>query len=215
MKKCFLILLIAMHILPVNAIITDDFVETTLSKNLVIRPHSVSFIKDDFAESNLNKSAPKLKVEISECIPTVKDESIKRKVHVISERNENYVLISINKSISTKSRPQEGSIIEFRTVTSIKYHNNIYPEGTVVKARVETVSMNNTWGTPADLVIGNFSIDNKPLFGEIYKTGSNRTLWVKPVSCIATPVFGAGMLMMLIRGGHASIKPDEIFTVYY
>ena len=215
MKKFLLVFLVFILNLPAHALISDDFVEETLSKELRIRTYTPPVIRDEFAEANTNKSQAKLVVKITEVLPKVEGIPNRRKTYKISDKGENRVELSIKNPITTKIQPVEGSFIEFETISPVNYGNKSYPAGTVVRARVETVSMNNTWGTPADLVIGNFSIDGKPLYGEIYKTGSNRSLWVKPVSYVSTPFFGAGFLFMLIRGGHAKIEPHEIFTVYY
>ena len=61
----------------------------------------------------------------------------------------------------------------------------------------------------------NFSIDGKRLAGEISKTGANRSLWLYPTIYMTTLFFGVGLLLIPIRGGHAKIKPQQTFTVYY
>ena len=199
----------------VYSFIEDDFVNCTLDKNLKIKPRVYSFIEDDFVENSKNKSFKKKKVVIEEVLPTHKS-SFSRKVFEICEfDNSTPIFIKIKNNITTKQKPQEGEIIEFEAVKKFKIKNKIYPEGTVIKARVENVSPNYTIGTPADIVIGNFQIEGEALRGEISKTGANRALWVKPISYIGTFFFGAGAFLLFIRGGHAKINQNEVFTVYY
>ena len=197
------------------AIIVDDFVEETLDKNLKILPKKAVFIVDEFAEANKGKSYKKEPVVINEVIPTHKS-NYKRKEFIVSDFDSSIpVVIRIKNRLTTKLKPEEGSILEFQTVDDVKIKNKLYPKGTIVQARVENVSPNYTMGIPADLVVGNFQIDGMPLRGEISRIGANRALWVKPVSYVGTFFFGAGALLILIRGGHAKINPNEVFTVYY
>ena len=107
------------------------------------------------------------------------------------------------------------SFLEFFTISDVNYKGKFYPAGTPVRARLETLSPRGTWGTPAEIVIGNFSIGGKPLYGEITRNGTNRILWVRPLAIAGGIFFGTGIFFMFIKGGHAKIKPDEIFTVYY
>ena len=211
-----LIILSSLFYSQCYAILVDDFVEETLNKNLKITPKKIPIIVDDFAESNQKRSTlNKLKIEINEEIPT-HTSTYKRKKLVISEFDNSIpILIKIKNKLTTKSKPDEGTLLEFETIEAIKINNNLYPKGTIVKARVENVSANRTMGIPADLVVGNFLINGEPLRGEISRTGANRALWVKPVSYVGTFFFGAGALLILIRGGHAKINPNEVFTVYY
>lgn len=215
MKK-FGALIISLFILtnPIYAIINDDFAEKTLDSSLKIREYKPRIIIDDFAESNKGHSAPRRSVVITEVLPDIKARP-HRKKYIITEGLKTPLQIRILENLSSKSKPEEGSRVIFETVNEIKYKNKIFPAGTKVVAYVETVSPNFTQGVPADMVIGNFSIDNIPLYGEISKTGANRSLWLKPVSYVTSFFFGAGFVLMLIRGGHARITPNETFTVYF
>ena len=63
-------------------------------------------------------------------------------------------------------------------------------------------------GIPANLIVGDFKIEymsTVKLEGEINKEGANRAIWVRPLLPLLFPV----------RGGHAKISADEIFTLYY
>lgn len=201
---------------PCQALIADEFAEQSLDRNLEIRKYKPCLIFDNFAETNKQKSVVPKKIVIKEELPILKQNNLKtHKRNFIFDENRPRVQIKILEKISTKTKPEEGSEVIFETVNAIEYKNKIYPAGTKVIGRIETVSPNFTQGVPADLIIGNFYLDTRPLYGEISKTGANRSLWLKPVSYAVSPFFGAGLLLMLIRGGHAKIKPDEVFTVSF
>lgn len=124
--------------------------------------------------------------------------------------------------IDTKNNPTEGTFVKFLTTSTAKLPNNVVlPENTEVLGRIETVSLNNTTGVPADIIVGNFSVKNNKKIkftGRIEKTGANRALWVFPIYAIASnaTIFATPlMIFYFIRGGHAKIKPEESYTVYY
>ena len=238
MKKLFLLVLCINFLsLPAYGLITDDFAEKTLGKDLKIKKVKKVTIKDEFADKTLDKELqiknkqiktitdsfaeknngknPKInnKIEYNEIIPSAKKLSAK-KIVIIDESKMQPVTVNIKKYFTTRQNADEGDYIEFETVNNIKINNKIYPAGTVVLARVETISKNKSVGVPSDLVIGNFSIDGIPLAGEISKTGANRALWVRPCAAAFLLFFGAGLLFLPIRGGHAKIYPSQIYTLY-
>ena len=209
-----LIITLCFCILPSFSIIEDDFVETSLSKDLKIKEYKPPIICDDFVK-NINYTPTKRKqVIVQEVLPKINNEVIKRPYNKFSN-TDLPVKIRIKKEFSTKYNREEGQYIEFETIEETIFKNKTYPVGTTVKARVENISMNSSWGTPADLVISNFSIDRIPLCGEISKSGANRTLWVRPLAIIATPFCGTGFWLIFIRGGHAKINSNEVFTLYF
>lgn len=157
-----------------------------------------SEIKDDFVEKTLDKN---LKIP---------DKKI-----VVYKENMTPVHVRIKKPFSTKSNlVEEGDTVEFELTETAVIKNKTYPAGTPVKARLETVSMNDIMGVPADVVFGSFNIDGTALGGEITKTGANRTLWVYPCHYGFNIFFALGYAFMPIRGGHAKVKPSETFTLY-
>ena len=198
-SKQIFVILIAFNIIsaPSYGIITDDFVEATLDKNLKIRPYVPKVYRDEFAESNKNVSLHS------------------SKKFKITDEELNSVDIRITAPYSTKNKLEEGSPLEFVTTRDVKINNKIYPAGTKVRARIETISPNAVWGVPADLVVGNFYINDTPLIGEIKKSGANKTIWVRPLAIAGGILIGTGFFFMFIRGGHAKIKPNETFTVYF
>jgi len=201
---------------PAYSVVVDDFVEKTLDKN--IQPKKIHFeiIKDSFAESNKNKNQyTKTKVDFAEQIVTTTRIPVAKKAVIIKEENAIPVKIRIKKYLSTKQNIDEGEYLDFETVSEVKIKDKIYPAGTLVKGRIETISQNKIWGVPADLVVGNFSLEDKTLSGEISKIGANRSLWVYPAVYLLLFPFGEGLLLIPIRGGHAKIKPHQTYTVYY
>lgn len=202
-----------------DPIYKDTFAEQTINKNLKPKKIKTVVITDTFAENNKNKNNHiKPKVEFNEQIITVSSkQSIATKAPIyITEEKSTPIKIRIKNYFTTKQKKfDEGDFIEFETIAETKIKDKTYPAGTTVKARIETISYNKSKGVPSDVVVGNFSIDNIPLKGEISKTGANRSLWIYPVSCISSLFFGVGVLLLPIRGGHAKIRQRQIFTVYY
>ncbi len=214
-KICAILLLFSLIVSPAFSMITDEFVNETLDKNLKIREFEPKVIIDTFAESNTNHSKPRVKVEQpDEALPVVVKPYKPRK-YIITEGFQPDIPIHIVEYFTTKKKPQEGSYIDFVTVSDIEYNNNFYPAGTIVKGRVETVSANAMNGDPANVVIGSFEMQGISLYGEISKTGADRMLWIKPLSCVMG-LFGIpGFALMFVRGGHAKIKPNEVYKVYF
>ena len=229
-----------LSVYPACGMITDNFAEATLDKSLKIKPYKPKIYRDEFTEANKSFAPTRIykKVYLDEFAEANKNITPKnytkksyydefaetnhkvakhsvRKIRISETNNPNIIFIRILKPLSTKSKPEEGSPIDFVTTKEVKINNKIYPAGTPVKARVETVSQNSIWGVPADLIVGNFYIDNIPINGEIKKTGANNTLWVKPLSIACGILVGAGFLFLFIRGGHAKIKPNETFTLSF
>lgn len=241
MFKKYLVILICFNllVLPAYCAISDDFVEKTLSNKQQILAAQQPIIKDTFVEKTINTKSKKT-IKNSIIIDSFAENNKNKNQYtkpvvdfseqeiVISQKNSQYktlsntnfedaipVKVRAKNLISTKQKFDEGDFLEFETLSEVKIKNRIYPVGTIVKARVETISYNKIWGVPSDLIIGNFSIDGKHLIGEISKTGANRSLWLYPTIYMTTFFFGIGLLLIPIRGGHAKIKPQQTFTVYY
>ena len=196
--------------------IRDDFAEQTLNKNSKIKPVSYNRIEDSFAESNKAevKTSTKPKVDLQEIIPKIGNKKIYKKVILTNFDKAAEIPVKIKKYYTTRSKMDEGDFLEFETVKDLTLHKKFYPAGSTVMARIETISLNKAWGVPSDLIVGNFSIDNIPLYGEINKVGANRSLWVYPCTYGFLFFFGAGLLFIPIRGGHAKITRNQIYTLY-
>ncbi len=197
--------------------INDSFVEKSINKNLEIKKAKAVIITDTFAENNKNKNNhTKPTIDLKEDAITISQKQIvQQKTNTFNKEDAIPIKIRIKKYFTTKHKLEEGDFIEFETISETKIKNKTYPIGSTVKARIETISYNKSYGVPSDVVVGNFSIDNISLKGEISRTGANRTLWLYPVSYICTLFFGLGILLLPIRGGHAKIKQKQIYTVYY
>lgn len=196
--------------------INDSFVERSIDKNLKIKKTNAIVITDTFAENNKKKNNHiKPIIDLKENVINSQKQITIKKAPTFNKEDALAIKIRIKKYFTTKQKLEEGDFIEFETISENKIENKIYPTGTTVKARIETISYNKSYGVPSDVVVGSFSIDNIPLKGEISKTGANRTLWLYPVSYIGTIFFGIGLLLLPIRGGHAKIKQKQIFTVFY
>lgn len=243
MKKLLIILICVNFLsLPALSAITDTFVEDTLNSSLVIKKQVRNKEIDSFAEKSLDKSLTIQPVKVNpvedvlvnnlpvksisvtktvritdEFLPKISNTDAKK--YTVNKRavSENSIKIAVRvrNELSTKQRPEEGDFVEFETVSDVKVNNKLYPKGTKVVGRVETVSMNTSMGVPADLVVGSFEMKNLSLSGEIKKIGANRSLWVYPAVYAGCMFFGAGLLLMPIRGGHAQLKTEEIYTLNY
>lgn len=202
---------------PAFCLISDDFAEKTLNKNVEIKKARIYLFVDDFAEKNQNKNySIKPSVSFDEVTPKAPVKPYAKKIPVIDERDFKTIKVRIKDYFTTRKRANEGDFIDFVTIEDTEIGNKNYPKGTIVKARIETISPNFSGGVPADLTVGSFILDDINLQGEIEKTGANRTLWVCPASIAGDFIFlGLGELSLLIRGGHAKIKPKETFTLYY
>lgn len=244
MKK-FLIILISVNIfsLPALSVVTDTLVDQTLDSTLVIKKQagkkevdslveqyldknlSIKVHKTDFINDDLANKLPVKKISTSGKVVNITDDflpkisNLETKKYlpdnrIISEESIK-IAVRINKELSTKTMPEEGESVEFETVSDVKINNKMYPKGTKVVGRIETVSMNTSMGVPADLVLGSFNMQGLSLAGEIKKIGANRSLWVYPSAYVGSMFFGVGILLMAIRGGHAKLTTNEVFTLDY
>lgn len=188
--------------------IEDEFV----SKNLSSEKHKIekqenSFITDNLAEKTLKNISVKTKnADIKFDFESIKRIPVK---------------ISILQNISTKKNLKEGQRLNFKVVHDIVLDKNIeLKKDTIITAKLETISLNQAFGVPADIVIDNFKTVSGQqeinFEGNIHKIGANRSLWVYPVGYITGIMFfGAGFLLFTVRGGHAKLNAKKIYEVYY
>lgn len=177
------------------------FVILLLCVNLAFLPAFSALVEDEFVNSTLDKN---LKIGKPKYTP-IEDN--------ILQDSQKEIKVKIKNKYSTKDNFNEGEYIDFITLEDAKIKNKNYPKGSTVKARIETVSQNKSWGVPSDLVVGNFTLNGNKLTGEILKTGANRSLWVYPAVIAGCMFLGAGLLLIPIRGGHAKIRPSEVYTL--
>ncbi len=225
MKK-FITLFILFNFLGLSATYgVEDFLLKYLDKNLTISKQQYEPIKDNFAQNSLNKN---LKIKLQKQ-NTIKDEfveqtlpknlKIQKQNQKNNKENAGYIEPSILKFspvkyYSTRFNLQEGKYINLILVQDFTYKNKIFKKGTRLKARVENINPNGIYGLPSDLVIGNFTLeDNTKLEGEFTTRGANRSLWVYPTIHTLSMFFGMGYVFIPIRGGHAKLKPQNIYEV--
>lgn len=129
------------------------------------------------------------------------------------------IQLKIVKNLTTKNGIIEGDSILFKTVKDVMINGVNFPKGTKIVGRVEMVSESDKMGTPANIVIDNFYMKDKPeinLYGNISKAGANRSLWVYPLYQAGNFVlYVAGFVFVPIHGGHAKISTNEVYTVFY
>lgn len=115
--------------------------------------------------------------------------------------------------ITTKNkRLNEGDEVSFVVANNLEYKDKIIKRGDIVKARIEHISQNQSFGVPANLKVGNLKYNNIPINGEIEVTGANRLYWVYPSYTIFMPFFGFGVFFAPIRGGHAKLRPTKEYV---
>lgn len=111
---------------------------------------------------------------------------------------------------------KEGENLKFLLVEDIKNKQEVLvSKNTIIHARVENISPNEPKGIPADLIIGNFVLENQELYGQICKTGASRFYWVRPLANFTSSVIPfSNYAINLIRGGHAKIRKNQIYEIY-
>ena len=169
----------------------------------VLKNHQNIKIEDDFIKNN-NK---------------ITKGFVKSKNHYDFTKTQIPVKMKIISNLSTRKKLLEGNSIIFKTTEDVKLSNNTLPKGTTVVGRIETISQSDKMGTPANIVIDNFYVENNPdicFYGSISKTGANRSLWVYPLYQAGNIMFYvAGFVFVPIHGGHARLSTNETYTVFY
>lgn len=213
-------------------IIEDIFVDSTLKGKAQKIEFESKPAEDTFVEKTLSADKYKLpKCQQAFIQDELANKTLKNCTTVAVNKKANYdfdsikrtpVKMSICQNITTKDGLKEGQDLYFKVLNDVKVNNSTtIKKDSVVKARLETVSLNQAFGVPADITIENFVVErpnrsNLSLEGSIHKIGANRSLWVYPVGYIGTICFfGAGLLVLPIRGGHAKIKTTDVYEVYY
>ena len=227
MKKIFSIAII-ISILSLNSSfaikesIYDDFVQNSLDSNLKIKKEKYTPLVDDFASNSLSSNL-KIQKEKQEPIHDDLVKNLKNINFVYYDKNQKFdfskatiqkAKIRVTKYHTTRKNLQEGQYIDFELIQDININNKTYKKGSLIKARVENISPNLAYGTPADIVIDNFVLANEvKLTGQIQEKGANRAIWVYPLAYTTSMFFGIGLLAYTIRGGHAKLKPTKIYEI--
>lgn len=189
--------------------ITDNLVEKKLiEKDFNNTPNGKTEIKDVFAEKALVQRQNEMKTANGE--------------YDIDPTRRIPVKLKVNQEYTTKCNLEEGQIINFEIAEDVKVGSGIFiPKDTKVTARVETVSMNEAFGVPADLIVEKFmvNVSNKEMFplegASLKRVGANRAIWLYPLVYGGCFCFGAGLLFIPIRGGHAKLRIKDTYVVYY
>lgn len=196
----------------------DDFVKQSLPETLKIKNYNEKHLnfRDELVKNRTAMAPGAYKVRYIEdnFLPKTEKHIKKYRAAVDYAKKEQAVQIKIKNLLTTKKQLSEGDFVEFETVHDLDLGNKFYPKGTIVRGRIETVSPNGFSGVPADLILGNFTLGNLPLQGELQKKGKNHSVWVYPCAYVGSFFFGAGVIFLLVKGGQAQISPEEVFTVY-
>lgn len=212
-------------------LIQDSFAEKTLQN---IQPKQLSN-KQEIEDELINKTLVNQKYEIKKqeniiitdnlADKTLKNIPIKTEKANIKFDFESIkqvpVKMSITQKISTKTHLKEGQKLDFKVIKDVVLDKNLeLKKGTIITGKLETISLNQAFGVPADIVIDDFkTVVNKSeinLEGNIHKIGANRSLWVYPVGyTTGIMFFGAGFALFTVRGGHAKIRTKDVYEAYY
>ena len=191
-----------------NQKIEDVLVNKTLSgEKYKIKKQENIVITDNFADKTL-KNIP---ISAKKANAKFDFESIKQIP----------IKVVITKSITTKKNLKEGQELNFKVISDVVLDKNLkLNKGAIITAKLETISPNQAFGVPADIIIDDFKISSNQseinFEGNIHKIGANRSLWVYPVGYLGGIIFfGAGFLLFTVRGGHAKIKTRNVYEVYY
>lgn len=210
--------------------INDTFVEKSL-KNMPCNSKSDNkMFEDELVNKNLSGTKYQIQKQENICInDTLADKTLKNVSAKPKKAKLNFdfevvkqtpVKIAITNNITSKKDLTEGQELNFRVVDDVSIDNNlVLKKDALVTAKLETISLNQAFGVPADILIDDFKIVSNQteinLDGSIHKIGANRSLWVYPVGYMGCFFFGAGLLLFPIRGGHAKIRTKDVYQVYY
>lgn len=213
-------------------IIEDTFVDSTLKGKAQKIELESKQVEDTFVEKTLSADRYKLPVSQQAVIQDeLANKTLKNCSTLIVNKKTDYdfesikrtpVKIRICQNITTKNGLREGQDLYFKVLNDVKIDNNTtIKKDSTVKARLEMVSMNQAFGVPADITIENFVAKRTnqadlALDGSIHKVGACRYLWVRPVAIAGIVLlFGAGVFVFAVRGGHAKMKTTDVYEVYY
>ncbi len=186
-----------------DELITPKFVSKTSGMS-ILKKYKRSSIEDNFAKKNIDSdNVAKIKV----------------KNNYDFSKAQIPVQMKVIKNLTTKNNIEEGDSILFKTVNEVTVNGTVLPKGTQVIGRVETVSASDKMGCPANIVVDNFYVKDNPnicFYGNVSKTGANRSIWVYPLYQAGNILlYAAGFVFVPIHGGHAKILTSDTFTVFY
>lgn len=186
-----------------DELITPKFI-SGVGNISILKKHKKTVIEDNFAKNNASKNhIAKVKV----------------KNNYDFTQTQIPVQLKIIKNLSTRHSILEGDSILFKTIKDVNLNGRILPKGTHVIGRVETISESDKMGCPANIIVDNFYVKDNPdicLYGNVSKTGANRSIWVYPLYQAGNILFYvAGFVFVPIHGGHAKLLTKDTYTVFY
>lgn len=205
-------------------LIYDDLADKYLDKNLRVNDVKIGVL-DDFLVSNLVQNSGKnLNSKTKkDSKPEIEDHLIKYLTKDKVKDNHTLGYFSDDEDIkitplkyqTTKNGLYEGKYIDFALLNDVTINKKLYKKGTKITGRVENILLNGAYGTPSELVVGNFILtdSNIKIEGSINKRGADRSLWIYPTSTILSPFMGMGLLLLPIRGGHAKLKLGQVYNI--
>lgn len=228
MKKLFAVILIlnffSLNVFAIEDVFEDNLVKS-LSKDLKIEHVKTQEIKDDFANKTLDKNLKIQKQTPVVYTDNIPKELVQTQTYIAGNKEQKFdfesldeliVKVSPKKYYTTRTKLKEGDLINFVLAQDVIIKDKTYKKGTNVTARVEMVSQNGAFGVPSDLVIDNFILNSDiKLTGNIEKKGANRSLWVYPCAYGLSWFFGVSLLLLPIRGGHAKLRPNHVYSLNY
>lgn len=216
--------------------IVDELVVPYQRSNTVLKiwarkdAHAENIIEDELVDSQFKSNFSGINVLWKHRRNNIEDKFAKKiqrnGVRIIKVKNEYDfskrqipVQLKVAKAFSTKHKIAEGDEVLFKTTKGVELNGEYLPKGTSVIGRIETISASDKMGTPANIIIDNFYIKDRPdicLYGNVSKTGANRSLWVYPLYQAGNIMFYvAGFVFVPIHGGHAKVLTNDTFTLYY
>lgn len=137
---------------------------------------------------------------------------------------ESVVVIPIKLKIANEISTKKGNIYDNQEVilytrNPVRYKNKmIMNNGEKFTANVAIYIKKGMNGIPAQIVLDNFRTQKlapEKLSGVYIKRGLNLTPLVWPVKFILTIIPGLGTGLNFVKGGNATITPNDTVTIYY
>lgn len=122
-------------------------------------------------------------------------------------------------NIKSEQEIYEGQILKFKVAKDVyNKGKSIAKRGDIINAKVSVIITPGMNGIPASIILKNFEsekIKSNKLTEEYEIQGQDRSLWVYPLKWALTIFPPTGSLTNFIMGGHAKIKMNRPFTIYY
>lgn len=184
-----------------DGLIDEDFIKNS-SKFVIQKAETPDeyFIEKGIDLSKTRRILPKTKYDFNKEVVSIK--------------------IKIANNLKSLKNIKEGDEISFLSTHEFSINGKTFPEGTDIKGRVETISASDKMGTPEEIKIDNFYINDEGkeilLAGHIRKSGANRALWVYPLYQAGNiTLYAAGFILVPIHGGRVKLSDKNIYTVVY